>query len=268
MEEEGPAAEGVSCADAAGTSCAKCAGSIESCGTGGADCSPGCAVGPVSVTGCAVSNGGKLKLVLNKLEFTMGRKKLSMKKIDDTSRLRITYLKRKDGLMKKANELAVLCDTDVGLLMFSPTAKLNIFSNKRIEDIFLRYINHPKDLQVGLTRNKEQAKLFASQIQPRNLENLEQAKLPDSQIQPWNLENLEEAKLLYSQIQPCNLENLEVPIVMNNDNLRNEAVIGYDSEWNPSRDGNQCKENFVPVGPHLSLDYLKAHLEPWKLSKQ
>ncbi|KAF2285011.1 hypothetical protein GH714_034704 [Hevea brasiliensis] len=77
-----------------------------------------------------------------------------------------------------------------------------------------------------------------------------QAKLPDSQIQPWNL------------------ENLEVPIVMNNDNLRNEAVIGYDSEWNPSRDGNQCKENFVPVGPHLSLDYLKAHLEPWKLSKQ
>ncbi len=75
VEEEGLAAEGVGCADAAGisyTDCVGFAGSIKGYGTGGADCSIGCADGsdcadgPVSVAGCAVSDGGKLKPVLNK----------------------------------------------------------------------------------------------------------------------------------------------------------------------------------------------------------
>lgn len=33
------------------------------------------------------------------------------------------YSKRKIGILKKARELAVLCDTDLALLMFSPTGK-------------------------------------------------------------------------------------------------------------------------------------------------
>ena len=34
-----------------------------------------------------------------------------------------TYAKRKSGIMKKANELSILCDIDIVLLTFSPTGK-------------------------------------------------------------------------------------------------------------------------------------------------
>jgi hypothetical protein len=63
----------------------------------------------------------------------MGRNKLPMKKIDNPSRRKITYSKRRDGIIKKATELSVLCDTDVGLLMFSPNGRLTTFaSNGRL----------------------------------------------------------------------------------------------------------------------------------------
>lgn len=65
--------------------------------------------------------------------LTMVRKKLLMKKIDNPSSRQVTYSKRRDGIVKKATELSVLCGTDVGLLMFSPTGRLTCFaSNGRL----------------------------------------------------------------------------------------------------------------------------------------
>ncbi|XP_050248971.1 agamous-like MADS-box protein AGL104 [Quercus robur] len=86
----------------------------------------------------------------------MVRKKLIVKKIENPSSLQVTYCKRKDGIIKKASELAVLCDTDVGLVMFSPTGRLTSFaSNGRIEDIFLRYVDRPNELRGGPIENEE-----------------------------------------------------------------------------------------------------------------
>lgn len=117
----------------------------------------------------------------------MVRKKLIVRKIENPSSLQVTYCKRKDGIIKKASELAVLCDTDVGLVMFSPTGRLTSFASNgrliininfwilglylflpllcycfsntfwddfclafcRIEDIFLRYIDRPNELRGG-----------------------------------------------------------------------------------------------------------------------
>ncbi|XP_022727153.1 agamous-like MADS-box protein AGL104 isoform X2 [Durio zibethinus] len=60
-----------------------------------------------------------------------------------------------EGILKKAIELAMSCDADVGLLMFSPTGRLTSYANKgRIEDIFLRYINQPDDFK-GYVHNEE-----------------------------------------------------------------------------------------------------------------
>ncbi|WRX14441.1 Transcription factor [Theobroma cacao] len=87
--------------------------------------------------------------------LTMGRKRLLMKRIDNPCSRQITYSKRREGILKKANELSALCDTDVGLLMFSPTGRLTSYAHKgRIEDIFLRYIDQPDDFK-GPVDNEE-----------------------------------------------------------------------------------------------------------------
>ncbi|KAK6251830.1 hypothetical protein QUC31_013550 [Theobroma cacao] len=71
----------------------------------------------------------------------MGRVKLKIKKLENTNGRQVTYAKRKHGIMKKANELSILCDIEIILLMFSPTGKPSLCSGKRssIEEIIAKF---------------------------------------------------------------------------------------------------------------------------------
>nr|ADB81903.1 MIKC* MADS-box transcription factor [Funaria hygrometrica] len=73
----------------------------------------------------------------------MGRVKLEIKKIENPTNRQVTYSKRRNGLVKKAYELSVLCDIDLALIMFSPSGKLTQYSNCSIEDIIGRFANLP-----------------------------------------------------------------------------------------------------------------------------
>ncbi|CAK9256977.1 unnamed protein product [Sphagnum tenellum] len=73
----------------------------------------------------------------------MGRVKLEIKKIENPTNRQVTYSKRRNGLIKKAYELSVLCDIDVGLIMFSPSGKLTQYCNCSIEDVITRFANMP-----------------------------------------------------------------------------------------------------------------------------
>ncbi|WVZ12440.1 hypothetical protein V8G54_016970 [Vigna mungo] len=54
----------------------------------------------------------------------MGRGKIVIERIDNSTSRQVTFSKRRKGLIKKAKELAILCDAQVGLLIFSSTGKL------------------------------------------------------------------------------------------------------------------------------------------------
>nr|XP_025625059.1 MADS-box transcription factor 31 [Arachis hypogaea] len=61
----------------------------------------------------------------------MGRGKIEIKRIENTTTRQVTFSKRRNGLLKKTNELSVLCDAQIGLIVFSNTGKL------------FRYFSHP-----------------------------------------------------------------------------------------------------------------------------
>ncbi|XP_034914947.1 agamous-like MADS-box protein AGL104 [Populus alba] len=74
----------------------------------------------------------------------MGRVKLEIKRIENNTNRQVTFSKRRNGLIKKAYELSVLCDIDIALIMFSPSGRLSHFSGKkRIEDVLARLVNLP-----------------------------------------------------------------------------------------------------------------------------
>ncbi|KAK6257418.1 hypothetical protein QUC31_000877 [Theobroma cacao] len=74
----------------------------------------------------------------------MGRVKLEIKRIENNTNRQVTFSKRRNGLIKKAYELSILCDIDIALIMFSPSGRLSHFSGRRrIEDVFTRYIDLP-----------------------------------------------------------------------------------------------------------------------------
>lgn len=68
-----------------------------------------------------------------KAAVAMGRVKLEIKKIENPTNRQVTYSKRRNGLIKKAYELSVLCDIDIALIMFSPSGKLTQYSNCRFD---------------------------------------------------------------------------------------------------------------------------------------
>ncbi|XP_039127544.1 MADS-box transcription factor 23-like [Dioscorea cayenensis subsp. rotundata] len=61
----------------------------------------------------------------------MGRGKIVIRRIDNTTSRQVTFSKRRNGLLKKAKELSILCDAEVGLIIFSSTGRLYDFSSSR-----------------------------------------------------------------------------------------------------------------------------------------
>ncbi|KAL5751588.1 hypothetical protein ACOSQ2_022095 [Xanthoceras sorbifolium] len=87
----------------------------------------------------------------------MGRVKLQITRIENNTNRQVTFSKRRNGLIKKAYELSVLCDIDIALVMFSPSGNLSHFSSKksRIEDVFARYINLSDKDRGCVIQNRE-----------------------------------------------------------------------------------------------------------------
>ncbi|KAI3970748.1 hypothetical protein MKX01_024395 [Papaver californicum] len=54
----------------------------------------------------------------------MGRGKVELKLIENKINRQVTFAKRRNGLLKKAYELSVLCDAEVALIIFSSKGKL------------------------------------------------------------------------------------------------------------------------------------------------
>ncbi|WVZ92812.1 hypothetical protein U9M48_038850 [Paspalum notatum var. saurae] len=61
----------------------------------------------------------------------MGRGKIEIKRIDNATSRQVTFSKRRSGLFKKARELSILCDAEVGLVVFSSTGRLYEFASTR-----------------------------------------------------------------------------------------------------------------------------------------
>ncbi|XP_022636054.1 MADS-box transcription factor 23 [Vigna radiata var. radiata] len=69
----------------------------------------------------------------------MGRGKIEIKRIDNASSRQVTFSKRRTGLFKKAQELSILCDSEVAVIVFSNTGKLFEFSSSGMMRTLSRY---------------------------------------------------------------------------------------------------------------------------------
>ncbi|KAJ7557418.1 hypothetical protein O6H91_05G126100 [Diphasiastrum complanatum] len=149
----------------------------------------------------------------------MGRRKIEIQKIKNDNARNVTFCKRKNGLMKKAFELSVLCGVDVGLLMFAPaTGKLSLYASKDrpIEELLFEVActNEPRQ------SNEEYQKAIEKIKKDKNNLSQRQSKRPtrDVNILRANLKMLQIKKAytesqiqLYqgSGIEKLNLEELQ-----------------------------------------------------------
>ncbi|XP_030539250.1 MADS-box transcription factor 23-like isoform X2 [Rhodamnia argentea] len=69
----------------------------------------------------------------------MGRGKIAIRRIDNSTSRQVTFSKRRSGLLKKARELSILCDAEVGLIIFSSTGKLHEYASTCMSTVVERY---------------------------------------------------------------------------------------------------------------------------------
>ena len=85
---------------------------------------------------------GDTCLAADRMPEASGRRRITIEKIRDERRLRVTFSKRKNGLMKKAMELSVLCDCDVGLIVFSPDGRcIQYPRDDKLDKLLVRFSN-------------------------------------------------------------------------------------------------------------------------------
>ena len=72
----------------------------------------------------------------------MGRGRVELKKIENKINRQVTFTKRRNGLLKKAYELSILCDAEVALIIFSARGKLYEFSSspRHVFNLFLSFL--------------------------------------------------------------------------------------------------------------------------------
>ncbi|KAI5059086.1 hypothetical protein GOP47_0025405 [Adiantum capillus-veneris] len=68
-----------------------------------------------------------------------GRGTIPIRRIDNPTSRQVTFSKRRNGLLKKAYELSVLCDAEVGVIVFSSTGRLSEFASTSMSKLLERY---------------------------------------------------------------------------------------------------------------------------------
>ncbi|XP_076905272.1 MADS-box protein SOC1-like isoform X3 [Bidens hawaiensis] len=89
----------------------------------------------------------------------MVRGKAQMRRIENATSRQVTFSKRRNGLLKKAFELSVLCDAQVALIVFSPRGKLCEFASSSMEETIERYRNQVKEVQTENSATVEDVQL-------------------------------------------------------------------------------------------------------------
>ncbi|GMP80520.1 hypothetical protein CsSME_00035586 [Camellia sinensis var. sinensis] len=126
----------------------------------------------------------------------MAREKIKIKKIDNITARQVTFSKRRRGLFKKAEELAVLCDADVALIIFSATGKLFDYASSSMKDILRKYNVHANNsekmdqpsLELQLENTNNHARLSKEVSEKTN--QLRQMRGDD--LQGLNIEELQQ----------------------------------------------------------------------------
>ncbi|XP_035550066.1 truncated transcription factor CAULIFLOWER A-like [Juglans regia] len=121
----------------------------------------------------------------------MGRGKVQMKRIEDKTSRQVTFSKRKGGLMKKARELAVLCDVEVALMIFSDRGRLYEFSSaESIGKILERYRIHVEE-EIAVRQSAEKGKRydagFPAQLMDTGPQQMIQRYLEEQNIEEKNM---------------------------------------------------------------------------------
>ncbi|XWS15048.1 hypothetical protein CRYUN_Cryun35bG0060900 [Craigia yunnanensis] len=161
----------------------------------------------------------------------MGRVKLEIKRIENTTNRQVTFSKRRNGLIKKAYELSILCDIDIALIMFSPFGRISHFSGRRSALIFPEQIRHPdiqnKEARV-ISSSSFLEKLKREEIQQEIVRLQQQLQMAEEQLRAYEPDPLRLTSM--GELESCEKQLVETlsNVVQRKEYFLNNHLSSYD----------------------------------------
>uniref|UniRef100_A0A7N0U2R0 Uncharacterized protein n=1 Tax=Kalanchoe fedtschenkoi TaxID=63787 RepID=A0A7N0U2R0_KALFE len=152
----------------------------------------------------------------------LGRGKIEIKRIENTTNRQVTFCKRRNGLLKKAYELSVLCEAEVALIVFSSRGRLYEYSNNNsVKSTIERYKKAHSDspntasvAETNIQMYQQESRKLRQQINTIQKANRNILGESLGNLNPKDLKNLEKKleksisnvrakknELLYSEIE-------------------------------------------------------------------
>ncbi|KAI9398331.1 hypothetical protein POPTR_003G169700v4 [Populus trichocarpa] len=131
----------------------------------------------------------------------MGRKKVELKRIEKKICRQITFSKRRNGLIKKARDLSLLCDVQVALLVFSSSGKLYEFSSAgSLAKILKRHGSYFEE-KTALSNGANDAELYHGKYEKKIKSFAELLQTVQRQVGNSNFEELTLSDLEQTEMQ-------------------------------------------------------------------
>ncbi|XVE54667.1 hypothetical protein DITRI_Ditri03aG0100600 [Diplodiscus trichospermus] len=217
----------------------------------------------------------------------MGRGRVELKRIENKINRQVTFAKRRNGLLKKAYELSVLCDAEVALIVFSNRGRLYEFcssssmmktlekyqkcsystldNSRSISETQSSYQEYLKLKARVEVLQRSQRNLLGEDLGPLNSKELEQL---EHQLET-SLKQIRSTKTQAVLDQLCDLQNREQMLIETNKSLRRKleeisAPVPLSLAW--ENGGTNIPYNHLPaqsegffqplgVNPSLQIGY-------------
>ncbi|KAL9406899.1 hypothetical protein Peur_003871 [Populus x canadensis] len=202
----------------------------------------------------------------------MGRGRVELKRIENKINRQVTFAKRRNGLLKKAYELSVLCDAEVALIIFSNRGKLYEFcSSSSMLKTLERYqkcnygapepnVSAREALELSSQQEylKLKARYEALQRTQRNLLGEELGPLSSKELESlerqldMSLKQIRSTRTQYMLDQLNDLQHKEHMLTAANKSLKERLMEGYQLnslQLNPSaEDVEYARQQAQPQG--------------------
>ncbi|XP_021997165.1 agamous-like MADS-box protein MADS4 isoform X5 [Helianthus annuus] len=209
----------------------------------------------------------------------MGRGRVELKRIENKINRQVTFAKRRNGLLKKAYELSVLCDAEVALIIFSNRGKLYEFcsSSSSMLKTLERYkkcnygapeINVSAREALELSSQQEYLKLKARyeelQRSQRNLLGEDLGPLSCKELESLERQldtSLKQIRSARTQSMLDTLTDLQKKLMEGHQvstlhwHPHAQLEIGYDRQHEPQHQTGEAFFHPLDCGPTLQMGY-------------
>ncbi|EOA26098.1 hypothetical protein CARUB_v10019520mg [Capsella rubella] len=198
----------------------------------------------------------------------VGRGKIEIKRIENTTNRQVTFCKRRNGLLKKAYELSVLCDAEVALVIFSTRGRLYEYANNRYKKACSDAVNPPSVTEANTQYYQQEASKLRRQI--RDIQNLNRHIVGESlgSLNFKELKNLEgrlekgisrvrskKNEMLVAEIEYMQKREMD----LQHDNMYLRAKIAEGARLNPGQQESSVIQGTTVYESGVSTHHDQSH---------